>query len=334
MRILINGLMATIFKIFKMKINYKSVLLLLLASAIWGFAFVAQNIASKYLESFTITGVRSLIGFAFLFLVAIVKSKIKKEPIFEQDKNKRKTIINASIICGTSFAFAYNFQQFGIALYPEGTSVSGRAGFLTGLYVLFVPIICFIFFKKKIKLNVILGLLLAVIGLYLLCFSNGISNVYLGDLIIIACGIFFALQIIFVDKYNDHIDAIKFGAWQFLVCGILSMIMSFIFEDIIISNLIKALPPLFYLGICSCAVAGFLQIIGQKLSSNPTVDAIAMSFESVFAVIGGILILHQMPLFKEVIGCFIMFISIVLSQITFEFKKEIKKTKNIGERHV
>jgi len=123
-----------------MKVNYKSVFILLFTATIWGVAFVAQDVAAEHLPSFTITGVRSLIGFAALMSIVIIKSKIKKENIIEKDIKKRKQLIFASIICGVCFAFAYNFQQFGINLYPQGVSVSGRAGFLTGLYVLFVPI--------------------------------------------------------------------------------------------------------------------------------------------------------------------------------------------------
>ena len=313
-----------------MKINLKSVLLLLIASGIWGFAFVAQGIAAETLSSFTITGVRSLIGFVFLFLISTVKSLINKKEVFEKDKKKQKTLIIASIICGVCFAIAYNFQQFGIAIYPDNVAISGRAGFLTGLYVLFVPIIGFMFFKKKVTGNVIISLVMAIIGLYLLCFSNGLTNVYLGDLVVLICGIFFALQIIYVDKYVSDIDSLKFGAYQFLICGILSLILAFIFEDVVLKDILKAQLPLIYLGVFSCAVAGVLQIRAQKISNNPTVDAIVMSFESVFAVIGGFLIQDQVPLINEIVGCVIMFFAIILSQVAFTFKKK-NITKNLGE---
>lgn len=297
--------------------------MLLLAASIWGFAFVAQDMAAKHLQSFTITGVRSLIGFLFLFIISIIKSKIKKQPIFEKNKNKRKTLIISSLICGVCFAFAYNFQQFGIALYPQNISTAGRAGFLTGLYVLFVPLIGVVIFRKKIKINVIIGLVLAIIGLYLLCFSNGISNIYLGDVVILICGIFFALQIIFVDKYINDVDALKLGAYELLVTGVISIIMAFIFEKIVFKNILNAMLPILYLGLFSCAIADMFQIIGQKLSSNPTVDAIVMSFESVFAMIGGVIILHQQPLLNEIIGCILMFFAIILSQIPISINKKV-----------
>ena len=306
-----------------LKINYKSIILLLLAACIWGFAFVAQDVASEKLSSFTITGTRSLIGFLFLFIISAFSSKKNKKPIFEKDKNKRKILIISSVVCGVCFAFAYNFQQFGIALYPEGIPTSGRAGFLTGLYVLFVPLIGVIFLKKKIKINVVISLVLAIIGLYLLCFSNGISNVYLGDLIILICGIFFALQIIFVDKYINDVDALKLGAYELLVCGLISMIMAFIFEKVVLKEILSAILPLLYLGLFSCAIADMFQIMGQKLSNNPTVDAIVMSFESVFALLGGFLFINQTPSTNEIIGCVIMFFAIILSQIPINIKKSI-----------
>ena len=311
------------YKMVKKRKSYLSIILLLFAAAIWGFAFVAQDMAAGRLGSFTITGVRSLIGFFALFIISIIKSKIKKQPVFEKDSTKKKKLLFACIICGVCFAFAYNFQQFGIALYPDNVTSSGRAGFLTGLYVLFVPIMGIIFLKKKIKLNVIISLVLALVGLYLLCFSNGISNIYLGDLIILVCGIFFALQIIFVDKYIEEVDALKLGAYELLICGTLSMIMAFIFEKVVLKDIISAILPLLYLGLFSCAAAGMLQIFGQKLSSNPTIDAIVMSFESVFAIIGGVIILHQTPLLNEIIGCVIMFIAIILSQIPISIKKTL-----------
>ena len=307
----------------KIKINYKSIFLLLFAAGIWGFAFVAQDIASEKLTSFTITGTRSLIGFLFLFIISMISSKKKKQPIFEKDKAKRKTLIYGSVICGVCFAFAYNVQQFGIALYPQGVPTSGRAGFLTGLYVLFVPLIGVIFLKKKIKLNVIISLVLAVVGLYMLCFSNGISSVYLGDLIVLICGVFFALQIIFVDKYIGDVDALKLGAYELLVCGSISMVISFIFEKVVFKEILEAILPLLYLGLFSCAIADMFQIIGQKLSSNPTVDAIIMSFESVFALVGGFIILKQTPSNNEIIGCVVMFCAIVISQIPITINKNV-----------
>jgi drug/metabolite transporter (DMT)-like permease len=180
-----------------------------------------------------------------------------------------------------------------------------------------------IFLGKKIKLNVIIGLVFAIIGLYLLCFSNGISNVYLGDLIVLICGVFFALQIIFVDKYIKDVDAIKLAAYELLVTGILSMILAIIFEKIILKDIFNAILPLLYLGLFSCAIADMFQIIGQKLSNNATIDAIAMSFESVFAVIGGAIILHQQPLLNELIGCIFMFLAIILSQIPISLNKKV-----------
>lgn len=306
----------------KIKDKYKSIFLLLMAACIWGFAFVAQDVAAEKIGSFTITGVRSLIGFTFLFLISAALSKNKKRPVFEKDPEKRKKLSTASLVCGISFAFAYNFQQFGISLYPDNVLSSGRAGFLTGLYVLFVPVISFLFFKKKIKINVIIGLVLAVVGLYLLCFSNGISGIYIGDFVVLISGIFFALQIIFVDKYIGEVDSLKLGAYELMVCGALSMILALIFEKVSYKNITSALLPLLYLGLFSCAVADMFQIIGQKLSSNATIDAIAMSFESVFALIGGSIILGPAPTGKEIIGCVIMLFAIILSQVSISIKKK------------
>lgn len=289
-------------------------ILLLSAAIIWGLAFVAQDIVRDKMGSFTINAIRALVGSMFLFVFTLIKNRFSKKKEQKEKKNLKDLII-ASVLCGIAFSFSYNLQQVGMSLYDEGTAVAGRAGFLTGLYVLFVPILSVLFLKKKLSLNVIISVWLACIGLYLLCFASGIENIYQGDFIILLCAIFFSIQILIVDKYTGKVDIFLFLALQLLVFGIISLILSLIFEKPSLEVILKNIFPLLYLGVLSSATANLFQIAGQNYAKNPTVSSIIMSFESVFALVGGVVILGDKPNGYEIMGCIIMFIAIVLSQI-------------------
>ncbi len=288
-------------------------LILLLAAVIWGLAFVAQDQAAKYIEPFTVNAMRSYVGGFALLLLSFVFSKMKKQPLVPKDKKDRKSLIITGIICGTFLCIATNFQQFGIAAYPAEAAASARSGFLTAMYILFVPIFS-IFLKKRPAVTVLVAVIIAIIGLYFLCFANGISGVYGGDGIVIICAVAFALHIICVDTLGQNVDGIKLSCVQFFVCAILSTVLMFIFETPTIENIIKGIGPILYLGIMSSGVAYTLQIIGQQQCENPTVASIAMSFESVFAALGGALFGDVLSK-KEALGCAVMFAAIIISQL-------------------
>lgn len=298
------------------------ILILLFTSIIWGLAFVAQDQVADSIEPFTLNCIRCLIGALVLLPVLLIKNKIQNRPVLEKDKSKRKKLIIASVLCGVSLCIGMNFQQFGIALYPNDAAVSGRSGFITALYVVLVPILSLLL-KKKLGINTIISVILATIGLYLLCFSKGLDHVYLGDIIVLISALGFALQILFVDKYVGEIEGVKLSLLQFIVCGVLSGILMFIFEKPSINKIIEVILPVLYLGGISSGIGYTLQIIGQKFSNNPTLDSIIMSLESVFAVLGGAIILNEHLTNNELIGCIIMFIAIIISQLpklTFEKK--------------
>lgn len=298
------------------------ILILLFTSIIWGLAFVAQDQVADSIEPFTLNCIRCLIGALVLLPVLLIKNKIQNRPVLEKDKSKRKKLIIASVLCGVSLCIGMSFQQFGIALYPNDAAVSGRSGFITALYVVLVPILSLLL-KKKLGINTIISVVLATIGLYLLCFSKGLDHVYLGDIIVLISALGFALQILFVDKYVGEIEGVKLSLLQFIVCGILSGILMFIFEKPSINKIIEVILPILYLGGISSGIGYTLQIIGQKFSNNPTLDSIIMSLESVFAVLGGAIILNEHLTNNELIGCIIMFIAIIISQLpklTFEKK--------------
>lgn len=316
-----------------MKRKTLSTIFLLLAAIIWGCAFVAQDKASALISPFTINSVRFLIASIILIPLIIVVRKIKKQSFLESNSTDRKKIIIGGTLSGVALAIASNFQQFGIASYPNEAATSGRSGFITAMYVILVPLISLIVFRKRISLQLIIAIILSVIGLYLLCLSNGLTNLYLGDIIVLICALCFAIQILTVDHFVEVIDPIKLSSFSFLVCGIISSIMMFIFESPNINNILLAWKPILYLAIFSSGIAYTCQIIGQKYSDNPTIASILMSLESVFAAISGAILMGERFTSRELIGCIVMFIAIVIAQMPTNIYKNIfrKKHKNREE---
>ena len=294
--------------------NLKGNLMLVMAAFFWGISFVMQDRAVSYLSPFAINGIRSIIGTLSLMPLILLRSKKSGVAVLENTREKRKALLISGVLCGVFLCVATNFQQFGIAIYPEEAAASGRAGFITALYVVLVPIFS-LFVGKKPPVTVWAGVLLAAVGMALLCLGGGERGIYTGDLIVLCCTIAFTLQILCIDKYSDTVDGVKLSALQFLVCGILSLVLMFIFDVPTIENVISAAPYILYLGIMSCGVAYTLQIIGQQYSRNPTVASILMSLESVFAALAGAVLIGERFTFRETIGCVIMFAAIVFSQL-------------------
>ncbi len=303
--------------------NFKGNALLVLAALLWGVSFVMQDKAGAVLSPFAINGIRSVIGSAFLIPIILVFSKKNNKPVFETSRLAQKDLIVAGVLCGVFLCIATNFQQFGIILYPKEAAASGRSGFITALYVVLVPLFG-VFMKKRVSFTVWIGVLLAVIGMCLLCLSNGIGSVYLGDLIVLCCALAFTMQIICIDKFADRVDGIKLSCLQFFVCGLLSLILMVIFEEPTLLQVKESLPYILYLGIVSCGIAYTLQIIGQQYSKNPTVASILMSLESVFAAISGAVLLSERFTLRETFGCIIMFAAIVFAQLPTPAKKNIE----------
>ncbi len=297
--------------------------LLLAAAVIWGFAFVAQEKIADTVPPFTVNAIRSLIASVALIPVAAVTRKINDKKLLESDPADRKRLIKAGIICGVMLCISVNLQQFGIALYPEGAPASAHSGFLTAMYIIFVPIFG-LFLKKKLNTLIIIAVILATIGLYFLCLYGGFGKLYTGDIVVLICGAAFAVQILCVDHYIDTVDGVKLSSIQFLVTGILSAILMLIFEKPYFSAVLAAWKPLLYLALMSSGVGYTLQIIGQKYTSSPALASILMSMESVFAVIGGVIFLGAVPAVNEWIGCGLMFAAIILAQLPADiFKKRV-----------
>lgn len=298
----------------------KGSLMLLVAAFIWGTAFVAQSSAADSIEPLTFNATRSFVGALFLCIIIFIKGFFGKKAAAAPTYSNKKLFLGGAV-CGIVLFIASNFQQFGITAYPDGVASSGRAGFITAMYVVLVAL-CGIFSGKKLHPIILVSGAVAVVGMYLLCLSGGISKIYLGDVLVFMCAISFTAHILVIDKFS-FLDSIKMSCIQFAVCGTLCLISAFIFESTAPSLLLGSWFEIFYAGVMSSGIAFTLQIIGQKYA-EPAVASIVMSLESVFAGLGGWILLNERLSPRELLGCVVVFAAVILAQ-TPEFFKT-KKT--------
>ncbi len=278
---------------------------LLLTAFIWGVAFVAQSVGMDYIGPFTFNCVRSIIGGIVLIPLIIILRKMNKD--YVKKRTYRKNTVLGGICCGVFLAAASSFQQFGI-MY---TTV-GKAGFITALYIVIVPILG-IFMKKKVAPIVWASSVLAIIGFYMLSISGQVS-INKGDILILICAVLFSVHILVIDYFSPKGDGVAISCIQFLTSGVICGICMFLFESPQISNILAAYVPILYAGIMSCGVAYTLQIVGQK-NMDPTVASLILSLESVFSALAGWLLLEQELSTKELIGCVLVFAAVLLAQI-------------------
>ena len=290
----------------------------ILAALIWGTAFVAQDLCADSIGTFAFNATRYFIAVLALLVVIAVSDKAKKNrptPTADEKKAANKQLWLGGLCCGAALAIASNFQQAGLV---AGTD-AGKAGFITALYVVLVPVFG-LFFKRKVSLPVWIAVVCSVVALYLLCIKGDFS-LAAGDLLILVCAVCFAVHILVIDHFTAYCDGVKLSCLQFLFAGIISAVCMFLFEAVDFAAIWSCILPLLYVGIFSCGVGYTLQILAQK-DSNPTVVTILLSLESVFAVIAGAIILHQQMTAREYIGCVVMFVAVILAQIQFPEKKK------------
>ena len=328
--------------------TFRQSLLLLLTAVIWGVAFVAQSAGMDYVGPFTFNAVRSIIGGIVLIPCIYILKRFKNASYdkaaddvinakdiseasernnsrkYSEDSGKKNVgdnttnsaIKNAGsksmlmlggIVCGIVLCIASNFQQIGI----KYTTV-GKAGFTTALYIIIVPILS-IFLHKKAGFKVWLSVVIAVIGFYLLCISESLM-LQMGDLLELLCALFFSVHILIIDYFSPKVDGVKMSCIQFFVCGIICVILMFVFEKPDISLILAAWKPILYAGVMSCGVGYTLQIIGQK-GMNPTVASLILSMESVISALAGWVLLNQRLSVKEMCGCVLVFAAIILAQL-------------------
>ena len=296
-------------------------LLLLLTAFIWGTAFVAQSVGMDYVGPFTYTCVRSLIAGIMLIPCIAFLNKVnpnqEEKKILQDDGRKKayqKTLLIGGICCGLALGVASSLQQIGI----QYTTV-GKAGFITTFYIILVPIIG-LFFKKRCGLNIWIGVVFALAGLYCLCITEGFSIGY-GDMMVFCCALAFSIHILVIDHFTELVDGVKMSCIQFFVAAIVSGIGMLIMENPDLHSILAAWVPILYAGALSSGVGYTLQIIGQK-GMNPTIASLILSLESVISVLAGMVLLHESLTSREILGCVLMFIAIILAQLP-EKKKAV-----------
>ena len=285
----------------------KSVFILLLTAAIWGFAFVAQRIGMDFLGAFTFNGIRFAMGsISLLPVIYFFNKKSKVENSAERVDADIKTTVKSGMIAGIVLYIAASLQQVGL-IY----TTAAKAGFITSLYIVLVPILG-IFLKQKTRSTTWIGAVTAAVGLYFLSINENLT-IEFGDLLQIIGAFFWAAHIQLIDKFVKNVDAIKLSSVQFATCSVLSLITAFIFEEVNMSGIIDAIVPLLYGGIMSAGVAYTLQAVGQR-NAKPSHAAIALSMEAVFAAIGGILLLKETLPLRGYFGCALMLAGMLISQ--------------------
>lgn len=298
------------------KKNLFNVILLTIGALIWGSAFIFQDLGMNYIEPFTFNVFRCLSCTLFLVIVSLIIHLINKKKNNENKINyQNKDLVKGSIVAGIFTALAMGTQQIGILL--EG---AGRSGFITSLYIIFVPIIGLLF-GKKVSPFVLIAVVFSLTGLYLININGGEFKFSIGSLFLLGCAIFYALQIIAIDRFTNKCDSIKLTAGQFLISGLLQIPFMFILESPTISNIISGLIPILYCGILSSGIGFTIQIYTQK-HLDPTVASVIMSLESVFSIIFASIILKERYSIFEIFGCITIFISVILTQIPMKEKTD------------
>ena len=281
-------------------------LILMITAIVWGISFVSQSVSMELIEPNTFCGIRTLIGAISLVPVILVMDSSKKKKGIKTDYNK-KTLILGGVVCGIILCASATVQTYGLKY-----TTAGKAGFLTAMYMVLVPIYS-LFLGKKIRPATALSVLIAVIGMYFLCIKEGFK-LEIGDLLVLVCAFIFAFHILAVDYFSPRVDGVKLSFLQFLVCGTINIILMFLFEKPVMSEILKCTVPILYSGIMSCGVAYTLQIIGQKYA-EPTVSSIVMSLEAVFAALAGWILIGQAMTLREIFGCILMFTAIIIVQL-------------------
>ncbi len=297
-----------------MKQQIKSSLILLLTATIWGVAFVAQSVGMEYIGPFTFNAIRCVLGGLVLIPVILVLKKKKEIGAENQEKEDKKTLWTGGIACGVILCIASNLQQFGIM-----EASVGKSGFFTALYIVMIPVIG-IFIGKRPGIKLWFCVALAVVGMYLLCMKDGSFTIERADIMLLLCALAFSFHILVVDYFSPKVGGVKMSCIQFFVCGVLSAVGMLFTETPDISNIQAAWLPLLYAGLLSCGVGYTLQIVGQK-GINPVIASLIMSLESVISALAGWVILGQVLSPKEILGCVLMFVAIIITQIPIGNKK-------------
>ena len=294
----------------------KNLCLLFVAALIWGTAFVAQSVGMDHIGPFTFNAVRSLVGGIALIPVILFFNRRKSPERRETERANRKTLLLGGVCCGLALGVASCLQQVGI----QYTTV-GKAGFITALYIVIVPILG-LFFRKKVGAKLWISVVIAILGLYLLCMSGSLRLSW-GDFLVLLCALCFSAHIMVIDYFSPKVDGVAMSCIQFFVAAVFSAVLMLAVEGVPDPHAVAiSWMPILYTGVLSSGVGYTLQIIGQK-GVNPTVASLVLSLESVISVLAGWIILGQSMSSREILGCVLMFGAIILAQLP-ERKKKIQ----------
>ena len=290
---------------------------LFLTALTWGLSFVAQRAGMDFVGPFTFNAIRSIIGgFSLIPVISIVKLMQEDTRTKEVRHEQHVTLAKAGILCGVALFLAMSIQQYCMLYSP-----AGKAGFITALYIIYVPLISMLFLGQKLSNNVKISVVIAVVGLYLLCFKENTGGFSYYDVLLLIGAFFYGVHILVVNHFSQKVNAVKTSCVQFFVVGILSLPLMFAFETPTMASIVACKVPILYAGILTCGVAYTLQIYGQKYTA-PVIATLILCLESVFAVIGGVIILHETMTLREILGCTLMSSAVILSELKFP-KKEV-----------
>ena len=296
-----------------MKKKISGITCLLLATIIWGGAFVAQSAGMDLIGPMTFQAVRSFLAVIAMILFTVVTELGQLEQYFK--KWADPLLWKTGILCGIALFVATALQQVALQFTD-----AGKAGFLTAMYIVIVPLLG-IFLRRKPGKNAIIGVLIAVVGMYLLCCA-GVTKINMGDIMLLGCAVAFAVQITLVDQYAAQLDTIRLNCIQALFVAVVSAVLMFFTEEPKTDTILACWLPLCYAGVLSMGVAYSLQIFGQKWL-EPTAASMIMSLESVFAVVFGALLLKERMSMYESIGCVLVFVAVILSQLPEHKKRSV-----------
>ena len=294
----------------------------ILAAFIWGTAFVAQDVCADAMGAFTFNGTRYFIAvLALLVVIAVMNGTKKDRPQLTpaEKKASRKQLWLGGFCCGTVLAIASNFQQAGLVAGTDG----GKAGFITALYVVLVPVFG-LFLGRKGSVQLWASMVIAVAGLYMLCMKNGFGGIETSDWILLSCAVLFSFQIMSIDHFSPLVDGVRLSLIQFIVVAVESSAAALIFETPTLAEYGANFLPVVYCGVMSSGAGYTLQILGQK-DLNPAIASLIMCLESVFSALGGWLLLGQNLSMRESAGCTLIFAAVVLSQLPFAELRRCKK---------
>ena len=305
-----------------MKTQTKHSLMLMLCAFIWGTAFVAQS-AGSGMGAYSFLAGRSWLAVLVLIPTVFAFDAVRKkqgQPYgWPKEKSERKTLLAAGLVCGTFLFAASAAQQIGITINPS----TAKAAFLTAMYVVLVPVFG-LFLGRKGSAQLWISMVVAVLGLYLLCMKNGFGSIESSDWLLLSCAVLFSFQIIAVDHFSPQVDGVRLSLAEFLVVSVESTAAALLFEAPSAAQFAENALPILYCGIMSSGVAYTLQILGQR-DLNPAVASLIMCLESVFSALGGWMLLHQNLSAREVFGCVLIFAAVVLAQLPLEMLRRVKK---------